>query len=383
VRYAVSICGVTLLWGRASIPIVRGAVIEGLRRSTARLPRRGSQAGEVPRVCGLSVATPSRSFGQDEMLELLGLAGNEFAQGIFARCGVRRRHLELTPGVLGSTLQERTPATEEQHLRLALQATGRLDLAEVGVVVTASYYALGGPTLAHRLVDRYGMGADTDKYHLLGVGCASAVPLFRLAGQALRDRPGQKALVVASESITGFLTAVRPDDGKAKVVGSALFGDGCGAALIAAGHDEPGPAVLATAVHQVPGTLDHVRFAVSGADSHMEISRELPAIAETRLRPLVEEFLSAQGLDRGAIDHWLVHPGGRGIVEAVQRGLSLTDDQVEPSMHVLSEYGNVGTPSAFFVLQATTERRRPATGDHGLVITIGPGVTVGLMLLAW
>jgi predicted naringenin-chalcone synthase len=52
-------------------------------------------------------------------------------------------------------------------------------------------------------------------------------------------------------------------------------------------------------------------------------------------------------------------------------------------MHVLSEYGNVGTPSAFFVLRATTDLRRPETGDHGLMVTIGPGVTVGLMLLAW
>jgi predicted naringenin-chalcone synthase len=360
-------------------------MIEALRSSAARLPRRGPQAGEVPRVCGLSVATPPRSFGQDEMLDLLGVAGNEFAEGIFARCGVRRRHLEISRGQLRSTLQERTPETEGQHLRLAVDAIDRLELdpAEVGVVVTASYYALGGPTLAHRLVDRYGMGADTDKYHLVGVGCASAVPLFRLAGQLLRDRPGQKALVLASESVSGFLTAVGPDDGRAKVVGSALFGDGCGAALLAGGHDEPGPAVLATAVHQVPGTLDHVRFAVSGADSHMEIARELPAIAETGLRPLVEDFLRAQRLDPDAVDHWLVHPGGRGIVEGVQRGLGLSDEQVEPSMHVLSEFGNVGTPSAFFVLQATTERRRPTTGDHGLMVTIGPGVTIGLMLLAW
>jgi predicted naringenin-chalcone synthase len=35
------------------------------------------------------------------------------------------------------------------------------------------------------------------------------------------------------------------------------------------------------------------------------------------------------------------------------------------------------------LLRATTERRRPATGDYALMITIGPGVTVGLMLLAW
>jgi predicted naringenin-chalcone synthase len=382
------------LWAPGGVPIVPGAVFEALETSALAAPR--PPFGEAPRVCALSVATPPRSFGQDEMLSLLGLAGDDFAEGIFARCGVRRRRLALSPEGLAATLQERTPATEEQHVRMATDAIdglGMVDPAEVGVVVTASYYALGGPTPAHRLVDLYGMAPDTDKYHLTGVGCASAVPLFRLAGQALRDRPGRKALVVASECISGFMTAVTPADSRAKVVGSALFGDGCGAALLAAGEgDEPGvaepaagaaPAVLATAVHQVPGTLDHVRFAVSAADSHMEISRELPAIAETGLRPLVDEFLAGRGLDRHAIDHWLVHPGGRGIVEAVQRALWLSDQDVEPSVAVLSEYGNVGTPSAFFVLRETIARRRPAAGEHGLTVTIGPGVTIGLMLLRW
>jgi predicted naringenin-chalcone synthase len=209
------------------------------------------------------------------------------------------------------------------------------------------------------------------------------VPLFRLAGQVLRDRPGQKVLVVGSESMTGFLSAVRPEDGKAKVVASALFGDGCGAALLDDGDHEPGPAVLATAVHQVPGTLNHIRLEVGEEDSYAEVSREMPVIAETGLAPLVDDFLRGRGLDRDAIDHWVLHPGGPAIITGMQRGLGLSDEQVEPSLHVLSEHGNILTAAAFFVLQATTERRRPVAGDYGLMVTIGPGVTVGLMLLRW
>jgi predicted naringenin-chalcone synthase len=128
----------------------------------------------------------------------------------------------------------------------------------VGLVVTSSLYALGGPTLGQRIVDQYGLGSGTDKYDLVGVGCAAAVALFRLGKPDAARPAGQKALVVGSESITGFLTAVRPGDGRAKVVSAALFGDGCGAALLGDGHGDQGPAVLASAVHQVPGTLEHV-----------------------------------------------------------------------------------------------------------------------------
>ena len=347
-------------------------------------PRRDALTA-LPRVCGLALATPASSMTQDEALSLLGLAEDPFAREIFSRCGVRRRHLELSPDTVQTSLQSRTPATEARLLALATQAVDELEIdpAEIGVVVTATYYSLGGPTLAHRLVDRYGLAPDTDKYHLVGVGCASAVPLFRLASQALRDRPGQQALVVAAESVSGFMTAAAPGDGKVKVVGSALFGDGCGAALITHADAAPGPAIVATAVHQVPDTLDHVRFAVTGADSHMQIARELPAIAESGLSTIVDDFLGDRGLTVADVDHWLVHPGGRGIVEGVQRGLALTDEQVASSVHVLAEFGNVGTPSAFFVLADTLERHEPASGDHGLMVTIGPGVTVGLMLLAW
>ena len=180
------------------------------------------------------------------------------------------------------------------------------------------------------------------------------------------------------------MTRVRPGDGRTKVVGSALFADGCGAALLDLGDGmAAGPEIVASAVHQVPDTLDQVRFAVSEDDSHMQLGRELPAIAEAGLPGLVEEFLAPRGLDASSIDHWLLHPGGRGILEGAQRGLGLSDEQVAASAAVLAEYGNTGTASSFFVLRATEHMRSPGPGETGLMVSIGPGVTIGLMLLSW
>jgi predicted naringenin-chalcone synthase len=326
-------------------------------------------------------------LSQDEVLALLGLQGNEFAEQIFARCGVSRRRLELSPELLRTNLQERTPRTEEQLFRLSLRAVDGLGLdpREVGTVITATYYSLGGPTLAHRIVDHYEMDPATDKYHILGVGCASAVPLFKLAAQALRDQPGKRGLVVAADSITGFLTAVAPDDEKTKVVGSSLFGDGCAAAVLTTDGDPEadGPVIVSSKVHQIEGTLDAVRFRVAAQDSFMHIARELPAICETALRGLVDGFLAESGLTTSSIGHWLVHPGGRGIIEGVQKALSLTDEDVAVSYGVLADHGNMGTPASLYVLKETQERRNPRSGELGLMVTIGPGVTVGLMLLEW
>ncbi len=353
----------------------------GLReRAWGRL---GASPG--PRVAGVAVCDSETSFTQEEVLEALGLKGDEFAEGIFARCGVRRRHLDLGAGFLAATLQGRSAQIEQDLLQRAIGAVDGLDidLDEVGTVLSASLYSLGCPTLAHRLVDHYEMKPSTDKYHVTGVGCASGVPLMRLAAQALREHPDRPVLVVAAESMSGILMRARPADPKAKIVGSAIFGDGCAAALISNDPRCDGPTILASQVHQLPGTLGAVSLQTSGDDSYLHLAKDLPDMAGAGLPELVARFLQRHRLEHGSIDNWIVHPGGRRIIENVQSALALSDEDVASSWAALADHGNVGTPSILYVLNDVIERCTPQPGARGLMVTIGPGVTVGLMLLGW
>ena len=338
-----------------------------------------------PRISRLETVDPDTSLSQDEVLALLGMREDEFAQRIFSRCGVHRRRLNLSGDMLATTLQGRTAKIEDQLFGYAAAAIERLrvDPLQIGTVVTATLYSLGGPTLAHRLADHFGMAPDTDKYHLVGVGCASAVPLMRLLSQSLAQRPGKLGLVVAAESMSGILTPARPHDAKAKVVGSAIFGDGCAAALLDEDPGAGGPEILATKVHQIAGTLDAVRLEFAPEDSYLHIDRDLPDVAAADLGELADSFLDSAGLHRAEIDHWIVHPGGRRIIDCVQSALSLAEEDVAVSREVLANHGNIGTPSIFYVLQRTIQQRDPRPGERGLVVTIGPGITVGLMLLRW
>jgi predicted naringenin-chalcone synthase len=341
----------------------------------------------APRISGLELADAEASFSQDEVLTLLDMKGDEFAERIFSRCGVQRRHLNLTGDVLERTLQGRTLEIEDELFRLAVQAVDRLqiDPAEIGTVVTGTLYSLGGPTLAHRLVDHYDMDPATDKYHVLGVGCASAVPLMRFMTQALREHPGKKGLIVAAESMAGILMRASEGDARAKIVGSSIFGDGCAAALLDGdpAAETDGPAILASKVHQIGRTLGAVRLELAADDSYLHLDRDLPDVAGAGLAELTDDFLFANGLTRADIQHWIIHPGGRRIIETAQAALDLSEEQVGISYDVLSNRGNVGTPSIFYVLKWTIERRQPAAGERGLAVTIGPGITVGLMLLQW
>ena len=348
-----------------------------------RVPSRARRAGT--RIAGLAVSDSPDVLSQREVLDRLGLAGDEFAERVFARCGVHNRHLELSEDFLSLTLQGRTAQVEMQLLDHSIRAIDELALEprEVGTVISSSLYSLGCPTLAHRLVDHYEMDPATDKYHITGVGCASAVPLMKLATQTMREHPDRPALVVAAESMSGILMGATDEDPRAKTVGSAIFGDGCAVALLSADPQADGPLILDSQVHQIAGTLGAVELECSDGDSHLHLARELPDLAGAGLGEVVDRFLARNRLQREQIDHWIVHPGGRRIVENVESALDLNQQQTELSWRVLSEHGNVGTPSIMYVLRDTIELRKPDPGQRGLAVTVGPGVTVGLMLLGW
>lgn len=345
-----------------------------------------SQSAEaLPRISGLATAEPAPTFDQQQMLDLLGLSDDEFAQRIFGRCGVKRRHMHLTKEMLQDTLQGRTAEVEERLLDWSLEAVQKLsvDPQEIGTVVSATLYSLGGPTLAHKLGERLEMDPATDRYHLVGVGCASAVPLLRLAQRALGGHPSKKCLIIGAESMSGLLSAATPEDTRSKTVGSSIFGDGCAAMLLDAPAQGEGPRIVASQVHQVKDSLDAVCMQLSPQDSYLHLIRELPYIAGEHLGPLVERFLASQGMTGHMIDHWMIHPGGRRIIECAQQALRLPDEHVQISFETLAERGNVGTPAIFYVIEETIAQRKPCEGEHGMVVTIGPGVSVGLMLLRW
>jgi alkylresorcinol/alkylpyrone synthase len=337
------------------------------------------------RISAIASSSPARSYSQREVLALLGQHGDEFAERVFARCGVARRQLELGEEALDRNLQARTALVEDglfEHAKRAIDRTG-VNPADVGLLVTSTLYSLGGPTLAHRLVEHYEMDPAVDTYHVTGVGCASAVPLVRLASLALGQLPARKSLIVGADLLSGMLTRAAPGDSRSKVVASALFGDGCAAAVLESGPEAPGAAVVGSAVHHVGGSLGAVRMELGEADSYLRLEPDLPEAAAAGLATLVDDFLQPLGLTRPAIDHWIVHPGGRRILERVQEALSLSDAQVRVSYDVLADHGNMGTPTIFYVLDETIRRCAPAHGELGLMVTVGPGVTIGLMALAW
>ena len=81
--------------------------------------------------------------------------------------------------------------------------------------------------------------------------------------------------------------------------------------------------------------------------------------------------------ERDGIDLWAVHPGGRSILDAVEKGLELPVDALATSREVLSSFGNMSSATVMFVLQRMMQQARP--GQRGCAMSFGPGLTAETM----
>jgi predicted naringenin-chalcone synthase len=91
-------------------------------------------------------------------------------------------------------------------------------------------------------------------------------------------------------------------------------------------------------------------------------------------RALHEGELMAQ---RDGVDLWAVHPGGRSILDAVEKGLELPPHALAASREVLSAFGNMSSATVMFVLQRVMQKARP--GQRGCAMSFGPGLTAETM----
>ena len=71
------------------------------------------------------------------------------------------------------------------------------------------------------------------------------------------------------------------------------------------------------------------------------------------------------------------------VIDAIQKSLKLPDGAVEMSRRSLAEVGNLSSASVLHVLEKSIGTGPPPPGSAGLMIGLGPGVSVELVLLQW
>ena len=123
-----------------------------------------------------------------------------------------------------------------------------------------------------------------------------------------------------------------------------------------------------------PATTHLMGFHLRNSGLHIILDKELAPFVRREVAGGVDAFLASQGLKRADVTRWVMHPGGRRIIEVMAERLGPRPRaDLAPTEAVLSEHGNMSSVTVLFVLDEILRGERPRAGERGLLGAFGPG----------
>jgi predicted naringenin-chalcone synthase len=351
----------------------------------------------APAILSCATAVPPHRFSQEETFTLCGYSSPRIRQ-IFLHSDIDFRHFWLDPATF---VPNETP--DQLHARYlegarhlagqaALRALDQAGMASVDIdcILVASCTGYLCPDLATLLVSDLGMRSDVQRGALLGHGCAGALPLLQRASDHARANPGSRILAVAVEVCSAcyfFDTSVET------IIGNAICADGAAALVLsssvdtAPGHNGDGavatPSVLGFQSVLDPSQLEKVGFEHRDGKLRIVLAAEIRDLAGPIIDRCLDSLLTPRGLRREEIRFWILHPGGRKVLDAASEFLGLAEEHLRFSRRVLRNFGNMSSPTVLFVLDEVLRAGEPQSGDYGVLLALGPGFAAEAALLRW
>ncbi|GGM71033.1 3,5-dihydroxyphenylacetyl-CoA synthase DpgA [Dactylosporangium sucinum] len=348
----------------------------------------------APRIVGVSTAVPGDSYSQDELLDIFRIEDPRI-RSVFRNSAIQRRFLTLPPAAPGGG---RTIETQGELLRKhagnglemgarALQSCLKnidAELSDVRYLCCVTSTGFLTPGFSAMLIRELDLDPHCARLDVVGMGCNAGLNGLTATASWARANPGDLAVLLCVE----VCSAAYVMDGTIETsVVNSLFGDGAAAAAIVAEPDmsSTGPALLRFSSLIIPEAIDAMRYQwddIQGKFSFF-LDREVPYVIGANVETALGRLLAGTGLRRPDITHWLVHSGGKKVIDSVMINLALTRHDVRHTTTVLRDYGNLSSGSFLFSYDRLIEERSPRPGDYGVLMTMGPGSTIEMALIRW
>ncbi len=375
----------------------------------------------VPQIVGTSSAFPTtyykqegltKAFYQSLLNEGLDIDWEEVNR-FFTNVTINGRHFALSPyNDLGEkeTLEAGLESAEilaEKAISKLLRQTG-LTPEDISMVVESTLLP-ATPSIFPRLINHIPFPTNTKRMSLYGVGCMNGVHGLAKIKDYLKGHPDE-AVILISVEIASVLwqgsfqkdlhqyfskLSSNPDQYeqliKMTFVTAALFGDGA-MALLVVGPNHPlatssgaiQPQIIDSRSNVVPNTVDLIGVDIMVKNNSIRaiVKPEVPDLLPNAIAETIEPLLAKNNLSLDDISHWILHPGGPKIVEAIENDFGLKDDALSLSWETLKEVGNLSSAHVLYMLnQLINAEKPPSAGEYGLLVAMGPGLSQEAILL--
>lgn len=243
-------------------------------------------------------------------------------------------------------------------------------------LLTVSCTGMSAPGLDLQLMRALSLPTGLHRSSVNFMGCYAAIHALKYADAICRASPNAVVLIVDVELCTLHFQDVYSMDNMAS---SLLFSDGAAAAIVS---NDPGPFQIHSFASDVAfqGYTD-MSWDLSSTGFNMKLSTYVPAIIGQSIKPMLEGALNNMLVKQEQIRHWAIHPGGRKILDEIEKSLQLSPADLQPSREVLRQHGNMSSVTLWFVLHQIMQNI-DQQDEFLFAAAFGPGLTIETMLLS-
>jgi polyketide synthase Type III len=374
-----------------------------------------AQIPAIARIAGVGTAVSGHPYSQPELLDLFAITDPK-VRSIFLGSAIQRRFLTIPPPgadggrpeTQGELLAKHAKITVDMGTRALMSCleNAGAGLPDIGCLCCVTSTGYLTPGLSALLIRDLGIRPECARLDVVGMGCNAGLNALNVVAGWSAAHPGQLAVMLCAEACSAAYVF---DGSMRTAVVNSLFGDGAAAiALMArpgddcalrsgaaprsgaasgsgAGPFAPAPRILSFASYIITDAFGAMRYdwdADQGKFSFF-LDPDIPYVVGAHAERVIDRLLSAAGLRRTDIGHWLLHSGGKKVIDAVMVNLRLTRHDVRHTTGVLRDYGNLSSGSFLFSYERLLAEGVTRPGDYGVMMTMGPGSTIEAALIQW
>jgi len=278
---------------------------------------------------------------------------------------------------------------EKWSKRLSKEAVAKLiehnnfDPSKIERLITISCTGFFAPGLDYYLIEEFKILQSVKRTNIGFMGCAASITGFNSVFEALNSAKEKEinTLLVSVELCSLHLQTEPTRD---NILANMIFADGCAAALFSNSINFSSAnkfKIIDIETFLFNNSAEYMGWKIGNFGFEMILSPELPKIILESACPELLKIISSKDINKNEIKYWALHPGGRAILDSLQNGLGLTDEQMFPSRNVLKNFGNMSSASILFVLKEILKTSELKKDEYCCAVAFGPGLTMETALL--
>lgn len=356
----------------------------------------------------ISTAVPEQSYDQEflreRMKEYIGdkEITKRIIHRIYSRSGIKKRHTIIhdfnangdprfffnedgslnipSTGKRNQLYAEKAKQLFVDTARKTIDGHPSIKQEDITHLITVSCTGFFAPEPGFHIIKKLGLSPSTQRFHLGFMGCFAAFPAMKMAKSFCESHPDSNVLIVCLELCSIHLQASEVAD---QLISASVFADGAAGMIISKKKPEGNGFELKQFSTSIAEKSEQdMAWTIGDTGFEMVLSTYVPDIIESNLqeaiRPLFEDF----ALTPAEIDHWALHPGGRAIIDKIQKSFTLNDKQITSSRKILAEFGNMSSATILFVLEHLLQGKSEHKSESVLAMAFGPGLTIESGLLS-